>query len=203
MKMRNLIHLSIFFLGFACRDRGYDAVQILSSHDYERRLTAIAPFVVGKADNFSFEERFDAAQKTFYDNFIKIAEGKLKYFQEADTASLFFFTYRDRTSLYEHYRGVGGYFRTDVDGKIIFLNLLYHTPRLTKTEIEIKGKMLFDEMRVKGNVKHFIGKRDFIQTPNDDFYYNTKANRWDYTEKSSWRFLEEAKQRAQSDTSAN
>jgi hypothetical protein len=196
--MKNLPLLLVIVLAWGCRERGIEAKENLSETDYNTKLAALAPYVIGKADEFNFEERFNDKNKPFYANFIKISDGKLKYYSEADTASLFFFTYRDHTSLYEHYRGLGGYFKTDEDGQIQFLNLLYHTPRLTSAEIEKRGKMLFEEMRQKGNVMRFMGNREFIQTPNDDFYYNTKINRWDYTENSSWKFLEEAKQKADS-----
>lgn len=180
----------------SCRESGYDAHETLSSHEYNETLQMLAPYVIAKADEFTFEQRFDTANRAFYQNFIKVSEGQLRYYKALDTASVFCFAYRDHTSLYEHYRAIGGYYKK-TNGKVSFLNLRYHTPRLTKKELEIRGKMLFEEMMKTGGVAKFFGKREFIQTPNSDFYYNTKLNRWDYTENSSWKFLYEAKQRAE------
>jgi hypothetical protein len=160
-------------------------------------LMKIAPYVVQKHDNFSYEERFKQENQGYYKRFIEKASGELKYFIETDTAAIFFFSYRDLSSLFEHYQGMGGYCKTDVDGNITFLNILYHTPRFTKEEAAEKDLVLFKEMNIKGNVKAFIGNRKYIHTPNTDFYYNTRINRWDYTSNSTWRFLEKAKQEAE------
>jgi hypothetical protein len=197
--MRYLISTALLLLIMACQD-GYNPKENLSVTGYQERLAQIAPYVIGKSDEFSYEERFLPSNKPFYDNFISLAKAELVYFKERDTASLFYFQYRDLTSLYEHYRGLGGYFRQDDNGKITFMNVLYHTPRLTAAEITERRKLLFEQMLKKGNVNTFLGNKQFIQTPNDDFYYNTKLNRWDYTENSSWKFLEEARQQAAGDS---
>lgn len=194
--MRYLTYAVLSVLLVAC-DTSYDAKKNLSENEYHQTLAKVAPYVIGKSDEFSYEARFLPENKAFYDNFISLTGGELVYFKERDSASLFYFQYRDLTSLYEHYRGLGGYFRHDENGEISFLNILYHTPRLTKTEISERAKLLFEQMLQKGNVNTFLGNKQFIQTPNDDFYYNTSLNRWDYTENSSWRFLEEAREQAQ------
>lgn len=197
--MRFLVLLSICFCLFSCK-RGYVAKENLSAVEYETTLAKVAPYVIGKSDEFSFEERFLPVNKPFYDNFIKLSNGEITYFSERDTASLFYFEYRDLTSLYEHYRGLGGYFKTNENGDIVFMNLLYHTPRLTRAEIDERGKLLFEEMVATGNVKSRLGNKQFVQTPNADFYYNTTLSRWDYTENSSWKFLQEARQQAAQDS---
>src|SRR5690606_8002751 len=106
-----------------------------------------------------------------------------------DTATFFFFEHRDLSSMYEHYLGLGGYFRVNNEGNILFLNLLYQTPRLSSDQMAAKGELLFREMITRGNVNAFMGRRDFIHVPNKDFYYDTRRNRWDYTKNSSWKFL--------------
>ncbi len=184
--------------------KSIDAKKELSNKNYKRILTAIAPYVVKKSDAFTYEERFDIKNRGFYSNFIELTKAELKYYHKKDTAQFFFFSHRDLTSLKEDYRGLGGYFKTDDNDSIVYVNLLYHTPRFKSEEMEQKGKILFESMITKGEVNRYIGKRDFIDVPNSDFYYNTKTNRWDYTENSSWKFLEEAKERAlPPDTTAN
>jgi hypothetical protein len=193
--MRYLIPVYLCLCLFAC-ENSYEAKKNISEKEYRETVDRIAPYVIGKSDEFSFDARFLPENKPFYDNFISLTGGELLYFKERDTASLFYFQYRDLTSLYEHYRGLGGYFRQDENGKISFLNILYHTPRLTKTEINERATLLFGQMLQKGNVDVYVGNKQFVQTPNDDFYYDTKLNRWDYTENSSWKFLQEAKEQA-------
>lgn len=175
-----------------------NANEVLSKEEYKETLARVAPYVIKKPDDIGYEERFAPASKPYYDQFINLTGGKLVYFSENDTCSLFMFEYRDLSSLQRHFRALGGYYRTDEKGGIAFMNILFHTPRLTRNEMDVRGQELFVEMTDTGGVVKFIGNRNFIDTPNADFYYNTKTNRWDYTENSSWKFLEEAKQAADS-----
>jgi hypothetical protein len=185
----------IFFLVIGCSLAGckktFEANDNLSKSEYEEVLMKVAPYVIKKRDDMNYDDRFKAENQPYYKRFIEKANGELKYFQETDTASIFFFSYRDLSSLYEHYQGLGGYYKTDENGNITFLNLLYHTPRFTKEEATKKDLILFKEMVTKGSMKRYIGNRKFVHTPNSDFYYDTKANRWGYTPNSSWIFLKE------------
>ncbi len=192
MKQYLLFLLALVAIG--CQS--FDAREALSAEQYDSVLVRVAPYVIKKPDELSYDERFLLKNRPFYKNFITLTGGEITHYVKTDTAVLFSFRYRDLTSLYEHYRALGGYYKEDSQGRIAFMNLLYHTPRLTKQEMKSKGNELFKEMTLKGNVARFIGDRSFIDTPNADFYYDTKRNRWDYTENSSWKFLEEAKQRA-------
>jgi hypothetical protein len=195
--MRKALTISVLILFFSC-SKSYDAKKNLDNENYEVELMKIAPYVVKKPDEFGYEDRFKKENQTFYRKFIQLTDARLTYYSVSDTATLFFFEHKDLTSLYEHYRGLGGYYKINDKGDILFMNLLYHTPRLTRGEMDERGKLLFTEMAREGNVDKFIGDKNYIDTPNADFFYNTKTNRWDYTENSSWKFLEEAKQAADS-----
>jgi hypothetical protein len=192
--MKQLFVLLLVVLLIGCQS--YDARQALTPERYDSVLIRVAPYVIKKSDEISYEERFLVKNRPFYRKFLTITGGEISYYAEKDTAVFFSFQHRDMTSLYEHYRALGGYYKADKDGNISFMNLLYHTPRLTKDEMQSKGKELFNEMVKTGNVSKYIGNKDFVDTPSADFYYDTKRNRWDYTENSSWKFLEEAKERA-------
>jgi hypothetical protein len=195
--MRNLF-LPCFLVLFISCTVSYDAKENLGDEAYTKEIIKIAPYVVKKPDEFGYEDRFKKENQPFYTKFIQLTNGKISYYLENDTATLFFFEYKDLSSLYEHYRGLGGYYKKNDNGDIHFMNLLYHAPRLTRSEMDERGKLLFTEMAKRGNVDKFIGDKNYIDTPNADFFYNTKTNRWDYTENSSWKFLEEAKQAADS-----
>jgi hypothetical protein len=179
----------------------FEAREILDVKEYDQVLTSIAPYVVRKHDDMSYEDRFKPESKSYYGLVMQKTGGHLKFFSETDTSKNFHYSYRDRSSLFEHYKSVGGYYRTDEKGKITFLNILYSTPRFTKEEALEKDPILFKEMVSKGNVASYIGNRKFVHTPNSDFYYNTKNNRWDYTANSSWNFLKTEEQKA--DSAAN
>lgn len=188
--MRTILILIIAFSAISC-NHSYQASDRLDAKEYEQKLQELSPYVIKKPDHITYEQRFDKVNAPFYQNFIKLTGSELRYYYPADTAIYFFFLHRDLTSLFEHYRGLGGYFREDDNGKIVFLNLLYHTPRFSKEEMAAKGQVLFEEMIQLGNVSQYVGNKNFIHTPNKDFYYNVKSNRWDYTPNSSWKFLQE------------
>lgn len=193
MCMKNILLYSIaVIILIACTPK-IDANESLSKEEYDQFLESIAPYVIKKPDNISYEERFLPENLIFYKNYITKTESKLLYYHQNDSVTFFFFLGKDLSSLFEHYRGLGGYCKRNENGKMNFVNLLYHTPRFTKEEVDQKGKELFLEMISKGNVDRFFGNKKYIHTPNQDFYYNTQLNKWDYTSNSSWKFLEEAK----------
>jgi hypothetical protein len=182
--MRSLTFFTLILIVVSGCKKSYEANDNLDRKEYNEVLMKIAPYVIKKSEDFSYEDRFKPENQDYYKRFIEKADGELKYFIRTDTASIFYFGYRDLSSLYEHYQGMGGYYKTDDKGNITFLNILYHTPRFTREEVLEKEPLLFTEMVNKGNVMAYIGNRKFIHTPNNDFYYNTKTNRWDYTPNS-------------------
>ncbi len=145
----------------------------------------------------TYKERFELSSRPFYKNYVSLTSGKVRYYLNADTVEFFTYEYQDKVSLYEHYRTFGGYVkRNPEDGKIELLNLLYQTPRCTRDELEAKAQVLFKEMITSGNVDKYFGNKGLVYVPNEDIYYDTKRNRWDYTENSKWRFLQEARELA-------
>lgn len=195
--MRNTFFSALAIFAISCTN-SFEAKDNLDKEAYSIELTKIAPYVIKKPDEFGYEDRFKKENQNFYNKYIQLTNARLSYYLVNDTATLFFFEHKDLTSLYEHYRGLGGYYKANDKGDILFLNLLYHTPRLTRSEMDERGKALFETMVKEGNITKYLGDKKYVDTPNADFYYNTKMNRWDYTENSSWRFLEEAKQAADS-----
>lgn len=180
--------------------RPIEADKNLSPERYDLYMKSIAPFSIKKPDQMAYADRTNPANRAFYELAIKETKASIEFFVEQDTAKFFFYRYKDLSSLYEHYRGLGGYFRVNDKDSLVFINFLYHTPRLTAEEMKQKGPELFREMIETGNVNKYLGNREYIHTPNADFYYDTKRNRWDYTENSSWNFLKEEQQRVSKDT---
>jgi hypothetical protein len=200
MKMRKLTAVLLFIsVATSCTEQ-IDAKKNLTDNQYDLYVRAVAPFCIKKPDQISYADRTNPLHSSFYETVVKGTDASIDFFIENDTAKFFFYRYKDLSSLYEHYRGLGGYFRTNKNDSILFINLLYHTPRFTQEEMDKKGALLFREMVSKGNVTKYIGNRKYVHTPNADFCYNTKLNRWDYTENSSWKFLEEAKHKARKDS---
>lgn len=198
--MRKTILLAILVTLAASCTKQIEADKNLSTDQYQKYLKSIAPFCMKKPDRMEYADRANPTNSSFYDLALKETQASLKFFAENDTAKFFMYRYKDITSLYEHYRALGGYFKTNEKDSLVFINFLYHTPRFTAEEMEKKGSELFREMIKTGNVNKYLGDKKYIHTPNTDFYYNTKLNKWDYTENSSWKFLDEAKKRAKEDS---
>ncbi|GEM_PF-1147586 len=198
MKHTIILLVGISALLFSCsKSKTTEAGKILSQKDYDSLLIQLAPYVVKKPDAMTYAERFDRSSRSFYKNYIDLTSGKIRYYFKTDSVEFFTYEYQDKASLYEHYRTFGGYVKRNPDtGKIEFLNLLYQTPRCVRDELEAKGQVLFKEMISSGNVDKYFGNKDLVYVPNEDIYYDHKRNRWDYTENSKWRFLEEARELA-------
>jgi hypothetical protein len=190
--MRYIFFLFLIFLFSSCQT-SYEAEK-LDNTQYSKYLQDLAPYVNKKHEIATFKERFDEKYKEYY--LMKISEQKsyIKYFYKDDSLNYFYYVNKDLSSLFEHYRGHGGYFVTNEKGYIAKLEIMFYTPRMEADEVDKKGLILFKEMITNGNVNKFLGNKEFIHTPNEDFYYNVNENKWDYTENSSWRFLEESKE---------
>jgi hypothetical protein len=169
----------------------YEPHQILSQTEYDSLVLELAPYLNKKPKEASFEERFTGKYKSYYKNLVKQQESYLKYLSQNGSTYYFYYVNKDLTSLYEHYKGFGGYYEKNSEGNIHYLNIIFETPRFTKEEIEKKGNVLFNEMVQKENVLSYLNNREFIKLPNDDFEYDPVQNKWVYTENSSWKFLEE------------
>jgi hypothetical protein len=155
----------------------------------------LLPFVIKKPDQLTYENRTDTAFRPLYREIDIAQQGIIKQLYPTDTAWFFVYHHKDRSSLFEHYRELGGYLKMDDQQNITYLNLLYHTPRWTPEEVEERSNELFQTMISKGSVQSFIGNKAYIKTPNEDFIYDPTINRWIMTENSSWKFLNEVEQR--------
>jgi hypothetical protein len=155
----------------------------------------LLPFVIKKPDELTYENRNELNYRPLYREIDIAQQGIIKQLYPTDTAWFFVYHHKDRSSLFEHYRELGGYLKMDDQQNITYLNLLYHTPRWTPEEVEERSNELFQTMISKGSVQSFIGNKAYIKTPNEDFIYDPTINRWIMTENSSWKFLNEVEQR--------
>src|SRR6188768_2140176 len=93
----------------------YDAKESLTSDQYDAMLIKLAPYVIKKPDELTYENRFAKSSIPYYKHILEHTEGEVRYFVHSDSANFFFFLSRDRSSLYEHYRGLGGYYKMNGD----------------------------------------------------------------------------------------
>lgn len=180
----------------------YEPSAVLTEQEYKQLVLDLTPYVTRKPDHVSYADRFSPALKPYYAQLQEKTAGNVRFYNLKDSLHYFYYVRRDYASLFEHYYGFGGVFKKDKRGNIRYLKLFFQTPRLIKEEEEERGLELFREMVAAGNTEKYAGNRAYIKTPNADFYYNDVENRWDYTENSSWKFLQEAKEYAAENSNA-
>jgi hypothetical protein len=194
---RHIIYFILVAGALAACSEKHASDNPLSEARQQDYLLKMAPFVNKKHKKASFEDRFLPEYKSFYQMLLEETSAELRYYHREDEKHYFLYNAQDRTSLYEHYRAQGGFFKVDENDSIVYMEVFFYTPRLTAAEMKIRGKELFEEMVVKGNIDRFVGNTDYIKVPNADFYYETSTNTWEYTEHSSWNFLKEAREESQ------
>jgi hypothetical protein len=194
--MRFLFLLLISIPALLLRCASPDPREMLGEEEYQQLVAELTPYVHKKPDGIRFAERFSDRLKPYYAKLQAASEGRLRFYAQKDSLHYFYYVRRDHTSLFEHYYGYGGVFRRNEQGGIGQLELFFQTPRLTREEEKERGSELFAEIRASGHAKKFLGNRAYIKTPNADFYYNSRENRWDYTPNSSWNFMQEARAEA-------
>ncbi|EMR03632.1 hypothetical protein [Cesiribacter andamanensis] len=185
-----LLPLSLLLLQ-ACSQ--HDPRAFMGEVEYQQLVQTLTPYVHKKPEGIAYNERFSDRLKPYYARLQAATEGQLRFYKQQDSLHYFYYVRRDPSSLFEHYLGFGGVFTKNSLGQITFLELFFQTPRLSWQQADQRGRLLFEELLQKGHAKAYVGNRDYIKTPNADFYYNSRENRWDYTENSSWKFIQEAR----------
>lgn len=151
------------------------------------------PYLHKKPDHVGFNDRTLPAHARHYEEIQMASQGVFSALKKEGDTLYFNFTYKDRSSLYEHYQAFGGKTVLDANLKPVYVNLLYHTPRLGPEQKETVPAELFGYMASHGNINAYIGQREFVKTPNEDFEYNVAEKHWQMTENSTWKILEEMK----------
>lgn len=195
--MNRIFALSFLLLLAACSQ--YAPEKTMNAEELEQLSKTMAPFLYKKPDHVAFEERTNPENERHYREMQNACQGKFTHLKTKGDTLYFNFMYTDISSLYEHYKSFGGKVIVK-ENKVEYIHLYYHTPRIEPKDTAKVNDLLFANLVKKGNVDKYIGNRDLIHTPNDDFYYDVENKHWDYTPNSSWNFLKEVKEVEMPDT---
>jgi hypothetical protein len=198
--MKRISFLSLILL-FASACSNYSPEKVYSSEELKELTGTMAPFLYKKPDHVAFEDRTKPENQRHYSEMQNACKGKFTHIKKQGDTLYFNFMYTDISSLYEHYKSFGGKVFI-VSEEVRYINLYYHTPRLEPKDTSKVNDLLFGELAKNGHVNKYVGNRDLIHTPNDDFYYDTENKHWDYTPNSSWNFLKEVKEVEMPDTAS-
>jgi hypothetical protein len=159
----------------------------LSEKEKENRVNFLLPYVLPKAENTNFEDRFKDSSKEFYK--IQAANDSLflhsYYVDPKDSLHYFMVQRKDRKSLYTDYRAIAGLYKIK-NGVPVEIELKFLTPMMRKDTIMLKAPFLFNELVTKGTVAKYIGNREYIDWPSQDVFYNKEENKWQLKADSEW-----------------
>lgn len=178
--MRKLLALSgIMFLLITCKSENkYD---IFSYHDQETidsLLVNLVTLVGVKPKATNWETRLLPEYRPYYINHAKQFSFD-RYFVSPEGIH-YFFMVRPARHPKGNQRGVGGKFRLTEDMQITELEELFNTPVMPNEEIISKGREIFEEMIVSGNVEKYLKDKNYIEWPDDRLKYNKIKNEWRY-----------------------
>lgn len=165
----------ISFLG-ACTQSGYQQLP-LSEHEREALLLQLAVYLDDRPENISGDARFDTAHRAYYAKLVKLNEASIVQLVAKGDTIYFMYKKRDRRSLYEHYRFIGGKMKMTKTAEIGYLDILFHTPRLSADELD-KGMFLFDKMLAGESLEAMHGDMKYIEWPDADYNYDPALRRW-------------------------
>jgi len=194
--MKNtIIILAIVAIATACTNHKPESVY--NAEDLQTFTTNMLPYLYKRPDHVAYEDRDKPEHARHYQELHAVEKGEITLLKKEGDTLYFNFTYKDRSSLYEHYRAFGGKTVLTADLKPDYLHLLYHTPRLEPDKKVAIPAELFGYMVKHKNIDKYLGNVEYIKTPSADFYYNVEEKHWDMTPNSSWKFLEEMKEEAE------
>ncbi len=163
-------------LFFACTPTDHEQVK-LDEPSRNLVLQQLAVYLDDRPENVSGDARFDTAHKAFYAELVKLNEASLEQLVAKGDTLYFMYKKRDRRSLHEHYRFMGGKMVMQQLPEITYLDILFHTPRLSPNELD-KGMYLFNKMLAGEWLAGMHGDMKYIEWPDADYAYDPGQRKW-------------------------
>lgn len=175
--MKKIFFAFIVAVVVACGPTAPDQVE-LTNAQREVLLQQLAVYLDDRPENVSGEARFDSVHQAFYAELVKRNEASIEQLVAKGDTLYFMYKKRDRRSLYEHYRFMGGKLLLTKTSSIAYLDILFHTPRLLAEELD-KGQFLFDKMLSGESLAAMHGDMKYIEWPDADYAYNPVSKKWE------------------------
>jgi hypothetical protein len=183
------IFIALVLLGVVACGPGSPSQVELTEIQRESLLQQLAIYLDDRPENVSGEARFDKKHKKFYAELVKRNEASIEQLVAQCDTLYFMYKKKDRRSLYEHYRFIGGKLAMSDSANIAYLDILFHTPRLGPEELD-KGQFLFDKMLAGESLASMHGDMKYIEWPDADYAYNPAARKWELKPESKLNELE-------------
>jgi hypothetical protein len=196
-----LFVVALFFQ--SCGDKTKPETYFKDKSALSAELLKIAPYVIPYPEDVQAAQWYaqDSASVVRQNGYLADNLATLdRYFIDAkDSMRFYLVSIRDRSSLYEHYKLYGGMYALKDDGKIDSLVEIFISPRLTKKELEPKGKALFEAMTAKRTIDQYYGNKEYVEWPYKGLIYDVKEKKWVMTPENEMYFLKELKDSVQED----
>ena len=178
--MRQFIALAgIIFLLITCKPGNkYDISSYHGQETIDTLLVNLVTLVGVKPKATDWETRLVPEHRRYYINHAKQFSFD-RYFISPEGVH-YFFMVRPARHAEGNQRGVGGKFKLTEDLQIAELEELFNTPVMPYEEIISKGRTIFEEMIVTGNVEKFLKDKDYIEWPDGRLKYDKSKNEWRY-----------------------
>lgn len=176
--MKHLVLLIIVGFSLGCESSSNHRQVKLEEDERTQLLQQLAVYLDDRPENVSGDARFDSVHRAFYAELVKLNEASLEQLVAKGDTLYFMYKKRDRRSLYEHYRFMGGKLVMTNAVDVAYLDILFHTPRLSPEELE-KGSFLFDKMLAGESLASMHGDMKYIEWPDADYGYNPVQRKWE------------------------
>lgn len=172
----SLIYILWFsFCIFSCGDK-YDVDTYFEKGDKDSLLTDIITYVYVRPQYAEWNTRFDPKFRTYY--VTQLGKFRFERYYRDDKGMHYYYLIRPARSAQGNIRGVGGTFKLNEDGKIIWFREVFNTPVAALPQLQERGQELFIRMVKTGNIDDYIKHPDYIEWPNDMTYYDTLRHEW-------------------------
>lgn len=179
--MKYFVLLCCLVLGLvACNN--HKSVEV-SAEVKKDLLLNLATYLDDRPENVNGDARFDLMHRSHYERIVELNEAELVSLVQKQDTLYFLYKKRDRRSLYEHYRYIGGKLVSRLLPEIDYLDILFHTPRLAPEELE-KGGWLFEQVLKGKSLEVYWGDMKYLEWPDEDYNYNPQTRKWELRKES-------------------
>jgi hypothetical protein len=176
--MRIFIYLLALVVFAACEPKD-SPKYYFSDSERDTLLVNIITFVAENATYSNDSTRFNPEYRTYYVN--QLPKYQLEKLEETGENQYVFLLNRPVGHLTKYRRAVIGKFRLK-EGSLKPENFeeIANTPHLDPETTLKRGKFLFKELVLKGNLLEYIPLKHYVEWPDSTLSYQKKWNRWTF-----------------------
>jgi len=184
MNQKYLLSALLLLLTISCTSRGVTdrySTEFFPESEMERRLFEIIRYLNGPIRGADYKTMFQTEYDEPYREILAFHElDRLKELPESATSWLL--VTRHARSLYERRVAIGIRIDRDNDGELIRYEELFRTWKMAPDELQIKSRLLFDEMVQGADLSRFYtansGGEEYIEFPTDRVWFDLDGRRW-------------------------